>query len=468
MELNKFIEKNYDMVMKIINRMEVGIWITDGDGHVLMINDRSAETGGLKREELIGRKMEDLLNMGYILGESSVINAMKSEDKESVVQGLGEGGYVMATSVPIYENNKLSLVICTERNITEIIKLKELLKEQEKKTGEYQNVLQNLQKQDYKGENEIIAASRNMVGVIEDSLRAAKLDTTVMISGESGTGKEMIAKLIYENSQRRDKPFIKVNCAAIPESLMESEFFGYEDGAFTGAAKGGKIGFFEMANGGTLFLDEISSMPLYMQPKLLRVLQEMEIMRVGGDKSIPLDVRIISAINTDLRKAVADKLFREDLYYRLNVVPIEIPPLRDRSEDIPLLAKEFVSEFNMKYKLNKNLTAGAITSLKDYEWPGNVRELRNIIERIMVESRGNDITSFHVILQLSKTDGNIENAKRGYENKSLREIEDDFEKSLLKEFYAEKGNMANVAKALRVDKSTITRKFRKHGIKPEL
>jgi len=464
MDIKEFVQDNYDTFMRIINCMKVGVWITDDKGKVLIINDESLKTGGLKRDELIGRTMEELLEEGYILYESSVINAIRDRDESSLIQELGEGGSILASSVPLFEKNKMSMVICTERDITETMKLRDLLKKQKALSEKYQSELTHIRKQEIQGTDNIVFTSLAMNDVVEAAIRVARMDTTIMITGESGTGKEMVAKLIYEHSQRNGEPFIKVNCAAIPENLMESEFFGYEEGAFTGAVRGGKIGFFEMAKGGTLFLDEIGDLPIAMQPKLLRAIQEKEIMRVGGDTAIPLDVRIISATNKNLKNAVADNCFREDLYYRLNVVLIKIPPLRDRIDDIQPLTENFVAEFNKKYDMNKILTSGGLTALKNYNWPGNIRELKNIIERIIVEGAGKDITNFQVMRQLSRNTQGDTWIKGKNKQQDLKNIINDFEKSVLEECLAEEGNMSKVAQVLNVNKSTVSRKFKKYNI----
>ncbi len=223
-------------------------------------------------------------------------------------------------------------------------------------------------------------AIRNLIDIIE---RVARTDSTVLLLGESGTGKSLFAKTIHALSERKDKPFVTINCAAIPEHLLESELFGYEKGAFTGAYTSRK-GKFELANGGTVFLDEIGDMPLSLQPKILRVLQEKEIERIGGEKTIKVDVRIIAATNRDLKKLVDEGKFREDLYYRLNVIPIYIPSLRERKEDIPLLVEYFLDMYNKKHKKNVRISPEAIKVMIDYEWSGNVRELENLIERLVI------------------------------------------------------------------------------------
>ena len=230
----------------------------------------------------------------------------------------------------------------------------------------------------------IIGQSAGIVDLYAVLDRVADTPTTVLITGESGTGKELVARALHENSSRTDKPFIKVNCAAIPKDLMESELFGYERGAFTGAV-GSKPGRFELATGGTLFLDEVGSIPVEMQVKLLRALQESEFERVGGIKTIHVDVRLIAATNSDLKKEIAAGAFREDLYYRLNVVPIRLPPLRERATDIPLLARHFVEKFNERLKKQVvGIAPEAEQVLMAYPWPGNIRELENVIERAVL------------------------------------------------------------------------------------
>ncbi|MDD4178866.1 MAG: sigma-54 dependent transcriptional regulator [Candidatus Margulisbacteria bacterium] len=222
---------------------------------------------------------------------------------------------------------------------------------------------------------------RDIFKMIDD---VAQASTTVLITGESGTGKELVARAIHNRSSRKDKLFVALNCAAIPENLLESELFGHEKGSFTGAGER-QIGKFEIANGGTLFLDEIGSLPLPMQAKILRVLQEKEIERIGGSKPLPVDVRIISATNSELRTEIKERRFREDLYYRLNVIPIHLPPLRERKEDIPLLAEHFINKYNREFgKRIKGISKEALRLLMDYAWPGNIRELENLIERLIV------------------------------------------------------------------------------------
>lgn len=315
----------------------------------------------------------------------------------------------------------------------------------------------------YAGSERIVARSESMKEIIAAAARLARFDSTVLITGESGTGKELIANLIHENSDRRKGPFIKVNCGAIPGNLLESELFGYDHGAFTGARKGGKTGLFEIANGGTIFLDEIGDLPINLQPKILRVLQNREIMRVGGHKALPIDVRIITATNRDLEKMVESREFREDLYYRLNVVPVHIPPLRERKEDIVPLARHFTAIINKKHKTNKSLSPEILESLIIYDWPGNVRELQNIIENIMVTSSDEVVTRKNLPPQLIKSGPDCQDISiAGI--MPLQYAVENVEKQILEKAYQKYNSTRQMAKVLQVSAATIVRKAAKYGI----
>ena len=233
-------------------------------------------------------------------------------------------------------------------------------------------------------QSNIIGENRNFLSSVVKATAVAATDVTVLLRGESGVGKEVFARLLHQNSERREKPFIAVNCAAIPDSLIESELFGYEEGSFTGAKRGGQLGKFQLAEGGTLFLDEIGDMPQPMQAKLLRVLQEGEIEKVGRQRSVRVDVRLIAGTNRPLERMIEEGCFRQDLFYRLNVVPITIPPLRERGRDIVLLAAHYLEQYNLRYRKNVRLSEESYQLLLRYDWPGNIRELQNILESCVV------------------------------------------------------------------------------------
>ncbi len=395
MRYSAFIRQNYDILQEIIDNMRTGIWITDGEGKVLIVNNESVKTGGLTRDEVIGRTMDELLKVGYIT-ESATLKVMASRKEECIVEELGTGGHCMTTSIPMFCQGETDIIVSVERNISEVERLKSLLNEQVEMKKELQKELLKFQSRKDELCGRMVTRNINMLHIREMAEDIGKIDAAVMITGESGTGKEVIADIIHKSSRRREAPFVKVNCAAIPETLMESEFFGYEQGAFTGASGNGKIGLFELADGGTLFLDEVGELSIPIQSKLLRVLQDKEVRRVGGEKSISVDIRIIAATNRDLKAEVAKGTFRKDLYYRLFVVPIALPPLRERKEDIELLTKHFLDIFNKQYNMKKTIGPEAMGIMERYQWPGNVRELRNVVERLVVSGAGNDISRIQV------------------------------------------------------------------------
>jgi len=461
-EISDWIKENSSMLNNVLNCVKVGIYITDGEGNTIFLNDESCKTGGLDRDGVLGRNMRELAAIGYVQ-ESATLKVLNSGQEENFVQNLGDGGEIFITGTPFYSEGKIKLVVCTERDVTEAMTLRALLKEKEEIAEKYETEIEYLKRHNIVMNGDIISKSHKMKAVADEALKVAALDTTVLLTGESGTGKELFANLIYEKSRRAGGPFIKVNCAAIPENLMETEFFGYEKGAFTGAEAGGKIGFFELAHGGTLFLDEIGDLPIHMQSKMLRAIQEKEIIRVGGMEAIPVDIRIIAATNVDLWKAVSEGKFRRDLYYRLNVIPICIPPLRERMDDIGELAIYFTGKYSKEYKIEKEIEQDAIEALMDYNWPGNVRELKNVIERLVVSFKGNKIKKFQ-IYQLLHGGIRATEAFHTGSGMTLKELMDNFEKQVLETMMEEHKKAAKVARILDVNKSTLSRRLQKYGI----
>jgi len=324
----------------------------------------------------------------------------------------------------------------------------------------------------YKQENpNYVFKSEIMNRVLTDTLKVAKYDCTVLLCGESGTGKEILANFIYNNSKRNNFPFIKINCASIPDHLLESELFGYEKGAFTGADPKGKKGLWEMAQGGVLFLDEIGELPITLQSKLLRVLQENEIYRIGGTKPIRTDARIIAATNKDFVAMVKKGELREDLFYRLNVFPINVPPLRDRREDIEPLIKVLIKQYNLKFNISKSMEPSAIKFLSDYDWPGNIRELQNFIQRLLINTEQNiikleDVRRTQFISGVMRKETLVEgwqNLIQGHQslNVALEKIEVD----ILKKYKEEYKTTRKMAAALGLTQSSVSRKLCKYGIK---
>ncbi|HHW42735.1 MAG TPA: sigma 54-interacting transcriptional regulator [Desulfotomaculum sp.] len=364
--------------------------VTDKYGNVIFANPSTKRTMGMESEELIGKNVNDLVKMGVY--DRSI--AAEAIEKRSVVTGIVKTRMnitLITTSAPVMdENGEIIMVITNARDKDLIDKYLAALEDERAKADRYRTAVEYLSDVEL-DKRAPVAKSQQMRQVVAICKIVAKTDSTVLLVGESGTGKEVMARYIHRNSLRAREPFIPVNCAAVPHELLESEFFGYVRGAFTGASSQGKAGLFEIADKGTLFLDEIGELPLTMQSKLLRVLETGEIQRLGSTAIIKTNVRVIAATNRDLKAMVSQKLFRSDLYYRLNVIPIYLPPLRERPEDILALAHKFLEEFNRKYGLEKMFTEQAIKAFLKYTWPGNIRELRNVVERLVITTSGDDL-----------------------------------------------------------------------------
>lgn len=372
--LNAIIEHSFD-----------GIFITDAKANVIRINHAYEVITGLKKEEVLGKNMADLVR-NKLISESGSLQVIKTKQPVTLQQCFRSGKEALVTSSPIFDaDGNFIMIVTNVRDLTEIYNLKAVVQEKTAAMDRLAMELEHLQTTS-EDNQEIIAKDETTLAAMLLANRVASMDTTVILLGETGVGKEVMARYIFQHSHRAKNSFIKVNCGAIPENLIESELFGYEGGAFTGANKNGKIGLFELANKGTLFLDEIGELPKDMQVKLLRVLQEQEILRVGGTKPVKIDVRIIAATNRNLEEMVSDGTFREDLYYRLTVFPISIPPLRMRKKDIVPLALSFLKKLNQKYQLKKYFTDLSMQLLHEYDWPGNIRELKNIVERAIIIS----------------------------------------------------------------------------------
>ena len=450
-ELTAIIESSFD-----------GIYVTDGDAKTLRVNKAYERITGLCRKELIGRTMYDLVAEG-VFNESVTIKVLASRHAESLIQQSRSGKTYMVTGTPVFdESGGISLVVTNVRDVTELQQLQKQLKNMETLQHQYLEALSQL-KNYTGGHDKYILISKKMADVHALVLRLARVDSTVLIQGESGVGKEVVADMIHSASPRKKAPFMKISCAAIPENLLESELFGYRPGAFTGAKKEGRPGLFEMADKGTLLLDEIGEMPLGLQAKLLRVVQEKQCVRLGSSDPICVDVRILAATNRDLEKMVAKKEFRKDLFFRLNVVPVHIPPLRERKEAIAGFVQYFLKQLNKKYGYEKFFSPRAMDCLYGYGWPGNVRELENLIERVVVVTPGREI---HVEnLPDSMFRPGPSTPRPQYAHTSLKAAMDDFEKKIIAQVLADQGSTRKAAAVLGVNQSTIVRKAARHGIR---
>ncbi|GAB6174544.1 sigma 54-interacting transcriptional regulator [Paradesulfitobacterium aromaticivorans] len=447
-ELNAIFETSYD-----------GIYVTGADGKTLKVNSAYQRVTGLPLEKLVGRNIKDIVDEGLI-SESITFKILKERKALTIKQTISTGKEILVTGSPIFnEKGEINRVVTNVRDMTELRELEKKLEHTLELKAHYEREISQL-KNRYEGGRHIIAQSLTMRNVVELAERLAKVDTTVLILGESGVGKELVAQLIHENSPRAEEgTFIKVNCGAIPADLLESELFGYEEGAFSGARKGGKAGLFAIADKGTVFLDEIADLPLNLQVKLLRVLQEGELTRLGGTKPIKIDVRLLSATNKDLAKMVQDKLFREDLYYRLNVVPLVIPPLRERKEDILPITASYLRYFNQKYKTDKILAPAVIDIFYQYEWPGNIRELVNTLERLAVTVAHDVIRADDLPLQF------IPKAPQGLEkSESLPALVAQLEKSMILKALKEHKSTRKAARVLGMSQSALMKKIKKYGV----
>lgn len=436
-----------------------GIYITDGDANTIKLNKAYENITGLKREEVLNKNMRDLVDNNVISKSGSII-AIKNKKPVTLCQAFKTGKRAIISSSPVFDNEgNVIMVVTNVRDMTEIYRLREEMEEKERHTSKLNAELEII-KSKMANRDDIVAADENTLNVLHLANKVSELDTPVILFGETGVGKEVFAQYIYRNSNRSKERFIKVNCAAIPHNLIESELFGYASGAFTGADKKGKMGLFELADKGTIFLDEIGELPLDMQSKILRVLQEKEIKRVGSPSSIAIDVRVIAATNRDLKEMVKAKTFREDLYYRLVVFPITIPPLRERTQDIEPLVNIFTDRINKKYRFNKSFTKEAIDLLKSYSWPGNIRELVNIVERALIISSREQIYSSELPMA-EKND--VKTVLRS--SKNLKDIIEEIEYEYINAAYEEYKNVRAAAASLGMDASTFVRKRKKYSKK---
>ncbi|WP_228548400.1 sigma 54-interacting transcriptional regulator [Sporosarcina obsidiansis] len=438
------------------------IYVSDGTGMTLHVSSACEQLWGYRAEDLIGKSIYKLEEIG-VFTPSVTRQVLEKKKKVQLFQTTKEGRRLVCIGTPIKdEKGNIIRVVNASRDITGESHLRMELEEMKLLMEGYKQQLSQLNELGI-GNEKMIFKSEKMEGVVTLARKVAEVDSTILIQGESGVGKEVIASYIHSKSERNDKPFIKVNCGAIPENLLESELFGYEKGAFTGASKTGKPGLFELANGGTLFLDEIGEIPLALQVKLLRVLQEMEFTRIGGTKPISVNVRIIAATNRELQEEMKKGNFREDLYYRLNVVPLLIPPLRERKDDILSLTLHFTQKFNEKFKTYKTFSPTVLDLFQSYHWAGNVRELQNMIERLVVTADAStiDVEQLPDFLLESKTLPAVQVT----DIIPIKEAIDLVEYQLLVLAKKKYRTTVKIAEVLQVNQSTVSRKLKNIGIK---
>lgn len=453
----------------ILNVFCDGIYITDAEGVTLNVNKMYEKLTGLKKEELLGRRVTDLEIEGVFQTPLNPL-IVKTGKCQTTVQVNKEHRQVVISGHPVFDSNgQVHYVVTFVRDVTALAQLKEEISAQKDLIQKYYEEAKFLRSKNLYHED-IIIESPKMIKLMEILKRIAKTDANVLILGETGVGKDVFASRIHERSARRGEAFLKVNCAVIPDNLIESELFGYESGAFSGASSKGKPGYFELADKGTVFLDEIGELPFSMQAKLLSVLQDQEVMRIGATKVKKVDVRIIAATNRNLEQSINEGSFRKDLFYRLRVAELDIPPLRERKEDIIPLVKFFLDKYNTKYSKKMNLSREVMRVLQFYQWPGNVREIQNLILGLIVTQEKDilDIIDLPFYLTVKKMQPeNMAMASNLDINnqKPLNEYLEDFEKNLLENAYKSHGeSITFVAELFNVNRSTIFRKLKKYQI----
>ncbi|QTC41788.1 sigma 54-interacting transcriptional regulator [Bacillus sp. V3] len=450
-----------EIFTNIINSLYDGVFITDGYGITVKINKAYERITDLKPQQLIGYHMEEIIKEGYI-SKSASIQVIKEKKPVTLMQTIHNGRKIIVSGTPIFnEKKEILYVINSVRDITELLKLKLRIEELQ----ELKNLRQST-KATFMNDSpqSSFYHSEKMKKTFQIIDRVAKTDAKVLLQGETGVGKTMVAKYIHEHSTRTAGSFLELNCSALPSSLIEAELFGYEPGAFTGALAKGKKGLLEIADNGTLFLDEIGDLPLELQVKLLKVIEDQAFIPIGASKLKQINVRIIAASHKNIKELVKNGEFREDLYYRLNVVPIEIPSLQERQEEIIPLAEQFLEKFNIEYGLSKKLSIEALNILHEYKRPGNIRELKNCIERLVVTSPFETIASKDLPYELSEISNKQESFSTEMEIIPLKEAVDSLERNLITRALKKYKTTRKAADVLQVSQSTIVQKMKKWEI----
>lgn len=447
----------FDSILFILESLSIAIYVSDKNGKTLFASNSYERITGINRNDVIGKHVTDIVNEG-IINQSLVIMALSSKENPISMEVKYKGGrIVLATAYQITDkNNEVKYIISF---LSDIAKLKSIEKEKQVARDLLTNDRLNNKPADIIPIN-IIAESQQMKDVLYLAKKVAPFDTTVLISGETGVGKEVVADYIYKNSHLVNKPYVKINIASLPKNLIESELFGYVKGAFTGALDKGKTGFFELANGGTILLDEISELPYELQSVLLRVLQNKEIYRIGGDKPIKLDIRILASTNRNLLEEVHAGRFRKDLYYRFNF-PIIIPSLRERKGDIIPLVNEYLYKLEDKYHIKKHIHKDVNSAFENYNWPGNIRELFNLLNYLFITAKGDKI----MLKDLPNLFFKNNKEETDVLDLSFKQKIEHYEAELIEEMMQEKLTIKEIAEKCELNPTTISRKINKYKLK---
>jgi PAS domain S-box-containing protein len=447
----------------IIDSLSDGLWICDGEANVLRINPASERLNAIQAAEVVGRNMRDLVAKG-VFDRSATLEVIRTRAPVDMLQ-TRQGRKLVLTGTPVFDDGgRLIRVVVYERDVTELDALNQQLEQQEAIRDGFRHQMLEMQLEEVESRR-VIAKSPCMQKALRQAIKVSAVDSTVLVLGESGVGKGLIADLIHKYSSRAGKPLVKINCGAIPESLVEAELFGYDKGAFTGAQAKGKPGYFELADGGILFLDEIAELPLSSQVKLLRFLEDGRVMRVGGTQSRKLDVRMLAATHRDLQAMVDRGAFRLDLFYRLSVIPIHVPPLRERTECILPMLRHYVDHFGERLGVRRRFSRAASEALLAYPWPGNVRELMNLCERLVVMSDAEVIDLPDLPHDIVGRSGKAGAAPGSWpEEFTLPQAVESTERAMLLAARERHHSQTAMARALGVDQSTVARKMKKYGI----
>ncbi|PLS14600.1 transcriptional regulator [Bacillus sp. M6-12] len=453
-----------DELQFIIDATQEGIYITDEKGFTLKINDAYSKMTNIAKKEVEGKHVSELIAMQYF-DSSITLKVIKYKQKVSILQKIKdkEDIWLVSGKPVLNKQNKMTLIVNTVYDMTKLNHLQESLKMQAISIKRQDEEIERLRSQI----NEIpglIAQSPSMRPVLYRIKRLSMVDTSVLILGETGTGKNVVAEKIHSLSKRNGRPFIEVNCGAIPEPLFESELFGYTDGSFTGAKSKGKKGLIEAANGGTLFLDEIAEIPMNLQVKLLSVLQNKRIRKIGDIDDKKIDIRIIAATNKDPIKLIEQKEIREDLYYRLSVVPLNIPPLKNRKEDIHILIKHFIERFNNKHQKEVQFSNSVNNILESYHWPGNIRELEHLVEQLIVLSDKNLVEVYDLPQNLQMIHPQNNNFDYKSTKLSLKDAIEDLERNYILYLWKEHKDIYKISDILNIHRTTLLRKAEKLNI----
>ncbi len=457
-----------DYIEQLCDTFRDAICVTNREGIVTLVNKRHAELTGIAREKMMGSRIQDMVQNGIF---DVVLNPriVETGQKVSSVQNLYNGRTLLLDGHPVKDaTGKVAYVVTVIRDITALTELREEITAQRELLETFQNLSsEGVSRNQYPR----VVQSPVMQRLYAEASAIAETDATVLLLGETGVGKDVVARHIHRNSLRADAPFIKVDCGSIPENLIETELFGYVPGSFSGASKHGKAGLVEAASSGTLFLDEIGELPMTMQSRLLRVLQDWEVLRVGATVPKKVDVRVVAATNKELEREVAKGMFRSDLYYRLKVAVLNIPPLRSRRVDILPLAQSFLTFYGKKYRKAVNLSEEAKQVLQNHTWPGNVRELENLVQGLVVTCKHGlvgvrDLAGIRPLPPCESGEGHY--ALPSIEGRSLKSIMKEVETAVIEKGMQRYGSISELSRQFQMDRSTIFRKVKeieaiKHG-----